>query len=493
MYCCSLMPMLTARPKRTLIFVLLFVIVAGVVGGPIEGSLQTEGGFAATSSDAARAEAQIERATGTAATPGVVALFDEPSRATAVSQTLAAQPGIASVAPKPTLSRDGRSGYLLATLKADADEADVAEGLEQRFPDNGGVRLGGSVFAQKQIGDSVSEDLARAETLAFPILFLLSLLFFRGRAAVLPLVVGITTVIGTFLVLTGVNQVYALSIFALNLVIGLGLGLAIDYTLFLVTRYREELARQGPGTAAIRTTMNTAGRTVAFSAVTVGFAMITLTVFPLGFLKSMGIAGAAVSLVAGLAALVIAPATFALWGEKLAIKRRRPRPDDQGAWYRLAHGVMGRPLPIALATGALMLVIALPALRASWTPVDSTVIPKGQSARTVADTVDRDFPGGQGSSPLAVVVSAPRSEQAGIERYAAALESRPGVRDVSAPRTLNADTWQIDVLAKGEPVGPTARTLVGDLRDVRTPYPTQIGGAAADFVDQQAAIGSSLP
>ena len=128
--------------------------------------------------------------------------------------------------------------------------------------------------------------------LAFPVLLLLSLLFFRGRATVLPLVVGMTTVLGTFLALTAVNQVYSLSIFALNLVIGLGLGLAIDYTLFLVTRFREELAKENPD--AVRTTVRTAGRTVAFSAVTVALALVTLTVFPLGFLKSMGIAGAAV-------------------------------------------------------------------------------------------------------------------------------------------------------------------------------------------------------
>ncbi|MDA0160706.1 MMPL family transporter [Solirubrobacter ginsenosidimutans] len=479
--------MLTARPKRTLLFVVLFVIVAGVVGGPVAGSLQTDGGFAATSSGSARAEAKIEQATGTAATPGVVALMDTPQRAAAVREQLAAQPGIAAVAKEPTLSRDGRSAYLLATLTADADDDTVVNGLQERFPENGDVLLGGSLFAQHQIGESVSADLGRAEMLAFPILLLLSLLFFRGRATVLPLVVGITTVLGTFLVLTAVNQAYHLSIFALNLVIGLGLGLAIDYSLFLVTRFREELAKDNPD--AVRTTMRTAGRTVAFSAVTVALAMITLTVFPLGFLKSMGVAGAAVSIVAGAAALVITPATFAIWGTKLSVKPR----GRQGGWYRLAHGVMRRPLPIALATGALMVVIALPSLRAVWTPVDSTVIPKGQSARTVADTVDRDFPGGQGSSPLAVVLTAPQSERAGVERYAATLETRPGVRAVSEPRALNATTWQIDVLAEGEPVGPAARDLVGDLRDVRAPYPTLIGGAAADFVDQQAAIGSNLP
>src|SRR6185436_5734758 len=159
-------------------------------------------------------------------------------------------------------------------------------------------------------------------------------LFFRGRATVLPLAVGMTTVLGTFLVLTIVNQAYHLSIFALNLVIGLGLGLAIDYTLFLVTRFREELAKENPD--AVRTTVRTAGRTVAFSAVTVALALVTLTVFPLGFLKSMGIAGAAVSLVAGASALVITPAIFAVWGSKLAVKPRRRR----RGWYRLAHGVM---------------------------------------------------------------------------------------------------------------------------------------------------------
>jgi len=205
---------------------------------------------------------------------------------------------------------------------------------------------------------------------------------------VLPLAVGMTTVLGTFLALTVVNQAYALSIFALNLVIGLGLGLAIDYTLFLVTRFREELAKDNPD--PVRTTMRTAGRTVVFSAVTVAAALITLTVFPLGFLKSMGIAGAVVALVGGLASLVIAPAAFAIWGEKLAVK---PRRTSTGGWYRLAHAVMRRPLPVALATGALMLLLTLPALRAVWTPIDASVIPKGQSARTVADTLARAYGG----------------------------------------------------------------------------------------------------
>jgi len=260
------MLMMTARPKRTLLFVLLFVVIAGVVGGPIASSLQTEGGFVATESGSARAQARIEAATSVQAAPGVVALMRSPEQAAEVRAQLQAQQGIASVSEQPTLSHDGTQAYLLATLRADAQEDDVAAGLQRRF-EHQDVLLGGSVFAQHQIGDAVSEDLGRAEMLAFPVLLLLSLLFFRGRATILPLVVGMTTVVGTFLTLTAVNQVYSLSIFALNLVIGLGLGLAIDYTLFLVTRFREELAKENPD--AVRTTVRTAGRTVAFSAVTV--------------------------------------------------------------------------------------------------------------------------------------------------------------------------------------------------------------------------------
>jgi RND superfamily putative drug exporter len=322
----------------------------------------------------------------------------------------------------------------------------------------------------------VSEDLGRAELLAFPVLLLLSLLFFRGRATILPLAVGITTVLGTFLALTAVNQAYALSIFALNLVIGLGLGLAIDYTLFLVTRYREELAKENPD--AIRTTMRTAGRTVIFSAITVAAALITLTVFPLGFLKSMGIAGAVVALVAGAASLVIAPATFAVWGEKLRVK---PRRTSRGGWYRLAHAVMRRPLPVALATGALMLLLTLPALRAVWTPIDASVIPQGQSSRTVADALDRDF-GGRDTSPIIVVAGDPSR----AERYAAL----PGVRAVSEPRRLDDGAYQVDVLATGAPEGETARAVVRELREAPD---VLVAGQAAAFIDQQDAIASSLP
>ncbi len=499
---------ITARPKRTLLLALLFVLVAAAFGGPVVGSLEDSGGFTPDDAGSVQALARIESASGKQATPGVVALVRTPSgadstaakrRIAAVQRSLAADPAIASVASVQStrderfVSRDGTSTYLAATLKSGADEELVVERLEAAFDKQRDVTLGGSLFAQTQIGDSVVADLGRAETLAFPILFLLTLLFFRGRAAVLPLAVGITTIFGTFLVLAGVNQFYGLSIFALNLVIGLGLGLAIDYTLFLVTRYREELRHQGPGAGAIRTTMDTAGRTVAYSAVTVALAMITLTVFPLGFLQSMGIAGAAVAIVAGIAALVIAPGLFALWGSKLAIRRRGPeRPAESGAWYRLSHAVMRRPGVVAVVTGAVMVAVALPSLGANWTPVDTSVIPKDLSSRTVGDTLARDY-GGQDTSPLTLALSAAPSERAGVARYADTLRDLDGVRSVSPPRSLDGATWQVDVAVAGQPDGDAAQQLVADVRDGSAPYPILVGGLAADFVDQQDAIGSNLP
>ena len=454
-----------------------------------------------------RAIERIHAASGVQATPGIVLLVDTPRgagspaarrRVAALRAELLRAPGVASVATAQStrdpafVSRDGRATFLAVTLTADADEPAIADALAVRLEREDGITLGGGLISNMQLSERITADLASAELLAFPLLFLLSLLFFRGRATLLPLVVGVTTVLGTFLALRAINEAYGLSIFALNLVIGLGIGLAIDYTLFLVTRYREELARHGPVPAAVRATMLTAGRTVAFSAVTVAIALITLTLFPLNFAKSMGIAGATVALVAGTAALVISPMFFALWGSKLAIRRRRPHATEAGAWYRLSHAVMRRPLLVAVATTVVMLVAAAPALRAEFTPVDASVIPLGESSRTVSDRLQAEFPG-QGTSPVTVVLDAPRRARAEVRSYTAGLRELPGVKAVAGPRPLDAATWQIDLAVRGDPQGPAARAVVAAVRDGGAPYPVLVGGGAAEFVDQQAAIASRLP
>jgi uncharacterized membrane protein YdfJ with MMPL/SSD domain len=499
---------ISAHPRRTLLIVLAFVLVAGFLGGPVAGQLEDDGGFTPEDSGSARATERIQAATGLEEAPAVILLADLPQGAAApagvqrieeLQRGLAAEPGIAQVASAVStrqdsfVSEDGRSSYLAATLRADADEDLVIERLEERFADAADVTLGGRLFAFNQIGETVTEDLARAELIAFPILILLSLLFFRGRAAWLPLLVGVTTVLGTFLAMLLVNQFYGLSIFALNLVVGLGLGLAIDYTLFLVSRYREELERTGAGPDAIRTTMATAGRTVLFSAATVSAALITLTLFPLGFLQSMGIAGGVVALVAATAALTISPALFALWGAKLQKRRRRPeRSEREGAWYRLSHAVMRRPGIVAAVTALVMVALALPALRAVWTPVDDSVVPTDKSARVVSDALRSDF-AGQNTTPLTIAIEAPRAESVEVAGFASGVEGLDGVRAVGQPQPLDRNTWQLDVDVDGAADGPVAQDLVSEVRDREAPFPVLVGGAAAEFVDQQESIASRLP
>ncbi len=481
---------LHSHPRRALAVVLLFVLVAGVFGGPVAGALDSNGAFAPPDADSVRAVERIESATGREASPGIVALVDsaDPARAEAVATDLAAVAGIADVTPGGQ-SSDGSSTLVLATLTAAAVSDDVAHDAIEIFADQPDVEVGGEAVATLQIGEQVGADLGRAELFALPLLVVLSLLFFGGRAAILPLVVGIATVLGTFLALAGINQVYGLSIFALNLVIGLGLGLAIDYTLFLVSRYREELERQGPTAGAVMTTMATAGRTVIFSAATVAGALVTLTVFPLGFLKSMGIAGAVVAVVAAVTSVVISPAIFGLWGAKLA---RRQRRDSTAGWSRLAHAVMRRPGAIAMTTAVVMVGLAAPALQTEWTPVDSTVVPTNLSARIVSDTLATDFDGA-GTVPVTVAIISDDADA--VADFATQASSLAGVLTPARAIDLGADTWQVDLTVAGDAAGDGARSLVEGVESLAatTEVDALVAGPAAAFIDQQTAIGGSLP
>ncbi|WP_116952872.1 MMPL family transporter [Jiangella endophytica] len=479
------------HPRRALVALFLFVVVAGAVGGPVAGALDSEGGFTPSDADSVRAVERIEAATGLQPSPGVVLLVDTPpgtgdADVQAAVSTLAGIDGVAS-ADVAGAAPDGSSALVVATLAASADDEATAREAVDAFAGEDGVTVGGGAVVGLQLGEQIGQDLARAEIFAFPVLVLLSLLVFGGRAAVLPLVVGVTTVLGTFLALTGINQVYGVSVFALNLIIGLGLGLAIDYTLFLLTRYREELDRQGPTLGALVTTMRTAGRTVVFSAATVAVALATLLVFPMGFLRSMGLSGAVVAVVAAVATLVISPMVFGLWGAKLA--RRRKGDAAEGRWYRVSHAVMRRPGLIAVVTAAVMVVLAAPALRTAWTPVDETIVPPGQSARVVSDTIASEY-GGTGTTPVTIAVDG--DSPAELARQASSL---PGVVTPAEPVDLGGGTWQVDLEVTGDPAGEDARAVVTEVRDLaeRSGVDALVTGPAADFIDQQAAIAGSLP
>jgi trehalose monomycolate/heme transporter len=498
----SLTARISSHPRRSLAVVLAFVIFAGVVGAPVAGMLKSSGGFAPGSSDSQIATDLLTHATGAEPSPGIVLLVRTPhgahsqaslARVVSVRRQLARVPGVAGTAGPAAVSSDGRDALVTGTLAASADDQRVAKAALAAFKGSHDVVVGGSAVAGEQIGSTVGADLGRAELLAFPLLLILSLIFFRGRATLMPLVTGITTVLGTFLVLRGVNSFYGLSTYALNLVIGMGLGLAVDYTLFIVTRYRQELADGATEQQALRATMSKAGATVCFSAVTVACALATLVVFPEGFLKSMGIAGAVVAIVAAVAALTISPALLTIWGAKVAKGGAARAGSARGGWYRLAQRVMRRPGLVAAATAALMVAAAVPALSVHWSSAnDSRVIPTSESSRVVADVVARQFPGA-GTQPLTVAIAAPRSSAPGVAAVARRVGALPGITGATTPAYLGAGTWTIQAQLSGDQTGSRAQRDVKLIRDIDAPFPIHVTGEAAEFVDQQAAIASHLP
>ncbi|WP_036726059.1 MMPL family transporter [Patulibacter minatonensis] len=490
------------HPRRVVWGALLVFVLAAAFGGPAAGVLERDRDFEAPDSESWNARVALERATGTATQPGVLALVEAPrgsDRVHEVARRLRADRDVASVVSPPAHGEtplagrdpDGRrSSLVLATLRADADRIAAVERLEHAFSGAKDVDLGGPDVAIVQVNRQAAEDLASNELLAFPLLAILTFLVFRGVAAFLPLAVGVLAVLLTFALLRILNLAYDLSPFCLNLVIAAGLGLAIDYSLFLVSRFREELGAGLDVPDAVRRTMATAGRTVVFSALTVASAIACLYAFPVPFLQSMAIGGALVSVVAGAVALTLLPALFVLLGARLG--RVRPGPVREGRWYRIAHASMRRPLLATLATAAVVLLIASPALRTEWAGVDASVLPESKSARVVDDRIAQRFPALDGTDAT-VVVRAPDDAGIGLILYANRIRALPQVERVDAPRRVGPGLWRMDAHLRGSMIAPATLDTVRQIRAVPSDHPVQVGGGAAALQDQRAAVSDRLP
>ena len=509
--------LINRRAKRILVIAGLFFIVAGFIGGPVAGQLSAEDqDFQDPDAENIVASDRLVAAQGGREDAGLVALIspggdvrtDPAARAKvrAVQRTVEADPGVAGARSyldtrnRAFVSRDGRQTVVLAAFTA--DELEATDRLRERF-EGERVSIGGPDVVGPEIGEQVSADLARAELIAFPILFLLSLWVFRSLvAALLPPLVGALSIVTTFLLMRVVDSgVTSLSIYALNLVTGIGLGLAIDYSLFMVSRYREELAAGADGRAAILATMRTAGRTVLFSSLTVAAALASLLVFPMRFLYSMGIGGLIVALSAMVVSLTVLPAVLAALGPRVNAGAPRflrragdsaARPTTSGGWYRLARWVMRRPGAVAVVTAAVLLVAGLPFLRIAFVPADYKMLPQTSEARQVAETIDQDF-GVFAADPIQVVARATPAQDGAVERYAAELQDVSGVGSVSAPRRLDGHTVLVEALPPGDALSERNREVVREVRAVPGPVPLAVGGAAARFVDQQDTLGDYLP
>jgi uncharacterized membrane protein YdfJ with MMPL/SSD domain len=487
---------------------LVLVAIAGAASAGLTHRLEPFGDQD-PATESARADLRIYQLTRAGAEPGVAVLVRSSRREIAfVRHTLRGDRNVAAVRGYARgrrsrfLSRDHRAALVLAFFRANDDKTRqaTASRLRARLAQRPGVTVGGPALADLQIDDQVSHDLARAELLAFPLLFLLSFLFFRGLvAALLPPLLGALAIVVSLGGLRVANEIGPISLFAVNLVTGLGVGLAIDYSLFVVSRYREEIASDGPGAAALQRTYATAGRTVLFSTLTVASATSALLVFPQSFLFSMGVAGVIVSLAAGVAGLVVLPAILTLLGTRinaLAPQRlqravaRESQPLSAGAWYRLARFVMKRPWRVAAIGVVLLLALSLPVLGARFTTARASDLPQGTSSRQVSDELDRRFSGHVGE-PLRLVVNAPPGRT--VSRLRDRLRAVDGVAHVSAAERLGPSTTLLGVTLRADALSARAQRVVRQIRALDAPVVALAAGDAAAFVDLKASLRRNGP
>ena len=492
-----------------------FFLLAGTLGGSVAKRLDPYGADD-PATEAVKARQQLEDA-GLRGPAVIVLLRDAPvarastrGRVAALERELRRRADVASVSDYYTthsndfVSRDGSSTYLAVSLEpVDDKEYQEAGGhIADQLAGRPGVLVGGAAVAQEQVNKQVEEDLRKAEMLAFPLLFLLSFVFFRSLvASLLPVMIGLLAIVGTFLILRVASELGSISIFALNLTTGLGLGLAIDYSLFIVSRYREEIAKDGPGLAAMRRVLATAGRTVFFSSLTVSAALASLLVFPQRFLYSMGLGGSLVVLLTALISLTVLPAVLTLLGTRINslsprfLQRRAEadtRPDEQGFWYRLSRFVMRRPVPVATLSALLLIVLGLPFFQIKFNTVDPTVLPKSASARQAYDSISSEFPPYR-ETPIWVSVkgATPKATAA----LAARVRRTPGVAAVAPPQPLRGGVAAIRATSRNPFNSDPSKTTVERIRDIAAPpgATVLVGGATADFIDFQGSLARHLP
>ncbi|WP_079032488.1 MMPL family transporter [Streptomyces specialis] len=534
---------LTAFLLRRRRAVVAVAVLLALVGGALSATLFDEmkaGGFDDPGAESGRAADALEEtfhreglnlALLVHAPDGV----DDPAAVAAgteLSRRLAGEEGVTDVTsywlagePPQLRGADGDKALILASIPGDDTEAGerLAElGPRYEGEQDGGLRvqIGGTAKIGEELGKLSEEDAVRGELIAFPIMLVVLVLVFGSlMAAALPLIVGMLTIMLSLGMLWGLAVTTDLSVFAVNVVTLLGLGLAVDYSLLMVNRYREELAAGREQAAAIRATMLSAGRTVLFSAVTVAVTLAGLAWFPLLALRSMAYAGIAVALLTAVTTLTVLPALLALLGTRLdkgrVLRRRRDavaRDAESGFWHRLASFVMRRPVPVATLGLLLLLLLGAPFLGITMGPADERALPESSSGRQVAEVLRAEFGSGESQAVL-VVLPDTAAGSPEVAAYAARLS---GLRDVARVDSAGG-SWVDGSLAA--PPGPAhegyaapdggdgvylsvvpdpvgngqVERLVRDIRESAAPGEVLVGGQTAVNLDGIDAIVDRLP
>ena len=511
-------------PRRVLAVGLLVLVALGAFGASAPRHLHS-GGFNSPSSDSSRATALLQD-TFHAGPANLLLEVTAPGGADSAAARAEGRRLVAAIERSPYAdqvssywtagragaglrSDDGRSALVVATIAGDDSTApdrawDVVGPLVGEH-DGVTVRAGGEATVYHQVNEQTTHDLARAEMIAIPITVVVLVWVFGSLvASLLPLAVGVSAIVGTLAVLRALSTITDVSIYAMNMTTAMGLALGIDYSLLLVNRYREQIRAGDAPADAVRHTMQTAGRAVLFSALTVALSLAAMLVFPVYFLRSFAYAGVAVVALATVAALVLLPALFTLIGPRvdaldLRAGLRRilgrpppaPIPVEASGWYRFATWVMHRAVPVGVAVVALLVALGLPFLHASFGYPDERVLPSSASAYQVGQSLRAHYPD-NATSTVEVVVPDTSSAPDAVAGYARRLGAIDGVSSVTPGPTAGRATYLSVGLAE-DARSDTAKDVVRTIRDGDAPWPVLVGGQTATDLDSVHVLGQKLP
>jgi len=502
------------RRKRVLVLFLLSIVVVGALGGASISRLQG-GGYSDPNSDSAKAGKYLTntfhvkdpsvilvvKSTTQVSDPSVVA------SAQALESALAAEPGVArtlsywSAGNSPTLvSKDQKSAFLFvySTNPDPLSDKSLGKLMSEKYDgtfQNLKLYAAGVAVFSNTLNEKISKDLALAESISIPLTFVLLIFVFGGLiSSAMPLVVGVSAILGALTSIFIISLFTDVSIFALNLITGMGLGLGIDYALLMVNRFREELHHGKDVESAIVTTVVTAGKTVFYSGITVIITLASLTFFPQMFLKSFGYAGITVVTMAILAALLPFPAILALLGhriDKYTVRKSAIVPKADGRWSQTARFVMRRPVAVVTLSLTVLAIIASPVRNIAFSEADSRVLPASSPLAKAYAEIGNDFPGQEGN-PIQIVVPNGATNLSAVQSYAAAIAKVTGIVRVN-PIEVQGQFVRITAIHSMGSRTTAAQTMIDSIRALPAPEGTLVGGVAADYTDSQSGIAHTLP
>jgi len=502
--------------RKRLIFSLFIVAIfsAGALGTSVFGKLDS-GGYNDPKSDSAKAfeyltdvfkvkdpaVVLVVETTNGVNDPAVVATVAK------LEQSIKGEAGVGSTLSywsaggAPTLKSSDENSAFLFIYSEDIEWDNVQslgkriqEKYEGKFENLTVYASGTGVFAHA-INTKIADDLKLSEAISIPLTFILLVFVFGGLvASAMPLLVGVSAILGSLLVIYLLTLFTGVSVFALNLITGLGLGLGIDYSLLVVNRFREELHSGKSVDEAIKRTVATAGKTVFYSGLTVVITLASLMLFPLMFLKSFGYAGVTVVIMAVLGALIALPALLAILGkriDKAVVRKGALTPKEDGRWAQTARFVMRKPVSVVVLSLVLLTVLAAPIKNIVFSQVDSRVLPASNPAAYAAQLITERFPGQEGN-PIEVIIPGGANKIEQINNYTKEIAKVGGVVRVGEPQVLGNDVRVIAIHDMG-PRTPAAEALIKEIRSIPSPDQTLIGGVAADYADTQIGIAKTMP